>query len=121
MNLRNILLKISLKFLFAGLIFCALAVSTASGQTAEERILSDKERKELPYHPQTSENQLDKSTKPSGDRSFSGYTREENTTKKPKYKEMGERENLTGEASSEEVSTLSFNIFLYVLDRFKED
>jgi len=120
-NLRNILLTINLKFLFAGLIFCAVAVSAANGQTTEEPILSDKHRKDLPYHPQTSENLTDKSTKPSGDRSFSGYTRDENATKKPKYKEMGERENLSGETTSDEVSTLSFNIFLYVLDRFKED
>ncbi|WP_375584886.1 hypothetical protein [Cyclobacterium xiamenense] len=101
--------------------FCFFAVSAAKGQTEERSIPSDIREKEAPYHPQSAEKPAEQSSKQAADRSFSGYTLEKNGSKKPKYKELGDEGHSGGETSSEEVSTLSFNIFLYVLDRFKED
>lgn len=84
--------------------------------------IAGEQRAEASYHPQKNGKQLENPKIKSAERSFSGYLKGENLSEQTTTsKDSGERGAYNSEKSSEEASTLSFNIFLYVLDRFKED
>lgn len=113
--------KTSLKLLILGLLFCAFSNTASYGQSEAGGVIAGEQAKEVPYHPQAAEKQLDRSGDKSGKRSFSGYSRKEKASERTDDKDTSAKGTQNGETSSEEASTLSFNIFLYVLDRFKED
>ncbi|MDN3689023.1 hypothetical protein [Cyclobacterium jeungdonense] len=104
-----------------GLLFCVFSIEASFGQSEAGGVIAGEQVNEVSYHPQTPEKRLDKSSGKSEKRSFSGYSKNENGSERSDYQGISDKGTQNGEASSEEVSTLSFNIFLYVLDRFKED
>jgi hypothetical protein len=115
--------KISLftdKKYFFTILFCVFGTSVLFAQAEKERVFPD-----LPKHqdgvgsnemtdPGFYENRGDYSNRlqPSKNTAPSGLLRKEN----PIFKQGGDKEN-----KKEGMSTLSFNLFLYIVDRFKED
>ncbi|WP_073095693.1 hypothetical protein [Cyclobacterium lianum] len=90
------------------------------GQTEQDVEFKVPEKTEKPYHPSHTEKEFEKVE--SG--SLSGYALKragDSRGDKKKYTDHSEKSDWSEEETAEEVSTLSFNIFLYVLDRFKED
>ncbi|WP_162342635.1 hypothetical protein [Cyclobacterium salsum] len=118
---QNKISKICLKILFLGILFCVFSTTLSYGQKEAGEIIAGEQDKEVSYHPHVSEKQLDKPSEKSEKRSFSGYSRADKDPDRSVYQDISDKEIENGETSSEEGSTLSFNIFLYVLDRFKED
>ncbi len=118
---QNKVSKISLKILFLGILFCGFSTTLSYGQEEAREIIAGDQDKEVSYHPEVSEKQFDKPSEKSEKRSFSGYSRADRVPDQSVYQDISDKETQNGETSSEEGSTLSFNIFLYVLDRFKED
>lgn len=98
------------KFVIIGLLFCSVVSFDIMGQEEREKIVSE-------------------SNQEFGDlRGLESSDREENSTeinrpstsitekKEQLYESEGEKE-----VNKEGISTLSFNLFLYVVDKFKED
>ena len=125
MSEQNIISSISTKgFLFA-IMFCVIGTINALAQGEKERPITDVQKNsdaintfENPesnsvelksdfYLRQSTQNPS-KDVKPS----VSTQVRKEN----PLYKQGGEKDN-----KKEGMSTLSFNLFLYVVDKFRED
>ena len=111
-------------FFLSGLVFCLLLSFSAQAQSERERVIQD-----LPSNsdnfgqyesPEASvmdlkyENSRNNANKTIELKPFNGNqtTKREN----PVYRQGGERDN-----RKEGMSTLSFNLFLYIVDKFKED
>lgn len=119
MSPQNLISKIVLKVASFSFLFCMFFTFNLYGQSEKEVEFTDQAKKEKAYHPSTSEIE-----KKANQDTFSGYSSkkgENSLRERNKYKDHSDKSDWNGEEVSEEVSTLSFNIFLYVLDRFKED
>ncbi|NHE59474.1 hypothetical protein [Cyclobacterium plantarum] len=119
MSSQNLILKTAFKAVIFGCLFCVFFTVNLFGQSEKDVVIADPTKKEKAYHPSTSENE-----KRTNQETFSGYSAKKDQDllrESNKYKDHSEKSDWKKEEVSEEVSTLSFNIFLYVLDRFKED
>ena len=102
------------KFLILGFLFCSVFAFNALGQ--EERTAH---HEDAPAEYEINDHgvrDLTLSEKESGEIRETKISSPKKENKEHLYKHRGERE-----VKKEGLSTLSFNLFLYVVDRFKED
>lgn len=112
--------KILKKFLLTVIIvgginsfFCHNIIAQSEREIAEER------KTETAYHPEPSEKKVTQKTNAISD--YSPGQGEIVNKRNNKYSEHKLSDTEIKEKGKDEMSTLSFNIFLYVLDRFKEE
>ncbi|MFO7823715.1 MAG: hypothetical protein R6V72_07225 [Cyclobacterium sp.] len=120
MSSQNFISNILFQSALIGCLFCFLVVGKLYGQSEQDVEFVEPPKKEKAYHPSTTEKKIKRANRST----LSGYSSKEGgaaINERKKYKDHSEKSDWKNEDISEEVSTLSFNIFLYVLDRFKED
>ncbi len=112
--------KILRKLLFTVIIvvginsfFCYNVAAQSESGVSEER------KNETAYHPDPSEKKVKQETNAVSD--YSPRQGEIVNKRNNKYSEHKFSDTEIKEKGNDEMSTLSFNIFLYVLDRFKEE
>lgn len=119
MNLQNIVLKSAKWNVAFVLLFCFFTCNQGFAQSDREMIIQERER-------------VENSKKMKSPRPHSEYTEEENSyapREANKYSTSSSKTNRSGyheegtsmEDKKEDKTPVSFNIFLYVLDRFKEN
>lgn len=110
--------------LFTALCICFLISFTSMAQSEREKQINDLPRNSDIYNNhENPESNYDTRIEAYSKSTNNTQTREENTNKSnlvkrenPIYKQGGEKD-----IKKENMSTLSFNLFLYIVDKFKED
>jgi hypothetical protein len=114
MTIQNYLSKIITSASFCGMLFCFLFVSEVSAQSDKEKIEMEQVKPSSDFY---NENERQENT----DYSQEKKLRKTNSSSDSVVRDnSGYRVEDQKEVKDEGKSTLSFNIFLYVLDRFKE-
>jgi hypothetical protein len=112
--------KILRKLLFSVIIVGGINSFFCQNVNAQsERAVTEERKQETVYHPEPSEKMVKSETVDN-----SGYApdqKEIGNKRNNKYREHKFSDTEISEKGNDEMSTLSFNIFLYVLDRFKEE
>ena len=109
--------KISFRFrkpLILGFLFCSLVTFSAAGQGERTKSHEDIPAEFESHSDHAGQDFSDNQTSGSEAKGSKAIIKKEN--KEQLYKHHGEKE-----VKKEGMSTLSFNLFLYVVDRFKED
>ncbi|WP_158858777.1 hypothetical protein [Lunatibacter salilacus] len=114
MHTPNNLSKILKIAAFGGMLFCCLFITEVTAQSDKEK--SDSEQVKSPYNSFTETERKEMYHQPSEKKS----SKMSSSTDKVTRDSSGYRVEELSEVKDEATSTLSFNIFLYVLDRFKE-
>ena len=107
------------KLLFSVIIVGSINLFCNKVNAQSEREVSEERKNETAYHPELSEKKVKPETN-----EISGYTTDQKEIaikRNNKYREHKFSDTEINEKGNDEMSTLSFNIFLYVLDRFKEE
>lgn len=100
---------------FGGMLFCCLLITEVTAQSDKEK--SDSEQVKAPYNSFTESERQEMYNQPSEKK----LSKMSSSTDKITRDSSGYRVEDQSEIKDEAKSTLSFNIFLYVLDRFKEE
>ncbi|WP_114748087.1 hypothetical protein [Pleomorphovibrio marinus] len=123
MYLQNNILP-GTKFIgFVGLIFCFFFHSQVFAQSDRETVIQ--ERQKVEHSEKAKEKKVKQEV--TEENSYSPKDKEDSSFRNDKKKESGNyhssysEENESFEAKDGEKPSVSFNIFLYVLDRFKEN
>lgn len=121
---QNIISSISTKGLFLILVFCAFGNFDTFGQGDKDKYLPDVPKTtENPIHFESPESanydhKIDVNNKYNSTSKETKASTNQNPIRKenPIYKQGSDKE-----VKKEGMSTLSFNLFLYIVDKFKED
>ncbi|MFC4873886.1 hypothetical protein [Negadavirga shengliensis] len=106
-------------FSFLGILFCFLYSTELKAQSEGDLVLPGEIKSEHSYKDTTSPTQAVASEESASD--YSPLNRDRNIPNEEKEQKPEYSQNREKQIKNEEMSTLSFNIFLYVLDRFRED
>lgn len=115
MSFPNKILKPLSVFTFIGVLFCFLFAPELKAQNERDLVLPDEIKSENDNRNVAPMKEI--SQEPASDHVSSNRNRNIFETEKDKKTDKQSHKY----AKNEEMSTLSFNLFLYVLDRFRED
>ena len=114
---RNKILLLHIKFLFIAIFFCTIGSSVVLAQEESAVEISHHNQEQEPF---PEEENLDLSKMDKANQNFWEQQRSAIQLKEANKEQNTKQGGDKGAAGTEGMSTLSFNLFLYVVDKFKE-